>query len=505
MKLKFLSFSMFLIFSFCVFCFGCGDSSENTNTVVNDSLTKVSSHEISMFDNDQEKLIAAILNQKFYYENEPLIEMTKSVNLRSGESLAEKLQPGAKRIFYSGEDLPIYSKKVLYEMEKNQFAFLGLCGYANYEDIKKIAAKFTDLPEKTTYTITKGKSTTGKDSMEYEHYLINSKQPDIITLHSNIANNIYDDLSKEFKIELDRNKNFDENLIELANKSTVEQVQKYGKIVVKTYMEHLNGDLPYKNVSEDMYIREGSKKNKNDKKTHYYVPHGFNLYSIGSIKTDIFSHFIKGSEGSFNILPNQTDIKNSREYMKDNYKVYGDVANRVRKVATLKLDQFVDSTNGFVSIRDEKTLNELFDQMDKFDEEYYPLLFAAANDVNVMREYDPIRREIGEEIEKFYKDVDNYVYDHKNFRKAEKWIERSKALVDKIKFHRDKLQSIDFADKDLKNDCMTVWNLYLEYAEGCYEGIKTSYDGGEHSPGFKRAFKAYLEISSANEKVRYVF
>ena len=120
MKSKFIILSVILVI--CMFCFGCGDSSDNSSAPDSASV-KSPAHLVSPLDDEYEKVIKYCLNQQLYYENKEADDFAKDI-IFSTDVVILPTHPA----YFSGGACYISSKKELFSNIRYRLLPLTLFG-----------------------------------------------------------------------------------------------------------------------------------------------------------------------------------------------------------------------------------------------------------------------------------------------------------------------------------------------------------------------------------------
>lgn len=378
---------------------GCKSESvlKNVNSIV-ESITP----------NDEcEEIISMVLEQQYRYNNKPVEKAAaNSVILQRDASIGS-----APYILPQRNVLYISDKKMLYHKLEMYLSFFTEYGYIDYADLKKIVEKLTDLQEKCTYTIQKTDLDNFSEADHFKKsgfqnvYVVTLHYPDMKEIHKRIMRDIRKEL-QELQVYANDRKDFER----IANdeKTSVSDLQKYGEIILKNYLQVLDDpNIKFKTLKKSVYI----KKQEANKYTMYLVADAKN--------SDFFMHASEimwsGSmESVYEGASNVSSMVLFDKQLSINFAKLS-LPEKINDSETKsKLNKYVEefNSNGMNHTQNIGNLEELdayFSRLDELNDKILPMMFKLMRSVQWVYVCDNTKGN------KIYLDVSSIVGNQESF------------------------------------------------------------------------------------------
>lgn len=346
-RVRCVVFSAFLIFLLVV-TIGCSSFSRNKN----------------------EEIIKAVVEHQLYYNDSLASDVASSIILRSEAAVTPAYTP-----YFAGSVRYVSSKKLLYSNLKMGLLYLTSYGYLDYDVLKEICAKFANLQEKATYTITETENLdTTYRKRGYDAYSLTVDYPMIALISKKIVDGIYDDLKSEYNINMDTNAPLKENLEKLRYKTNdLSVLRKYGEIVRQNFLNVL--DDPKFSVgimTKVIYIKQTGKEIKD--LDEYNMPDGDSGRNLVRLSNYIWNES-KPYLGSGRNTYGSSESLDSKHFMMDflNYPFGSSIRNDSAQMQ--KIEQLIITLRKDLNaVDDQKSLEAFLDKKEQIDEELIPLI-----------------------------------------------------------------------------------------------------------------------------------
>ena len=241
-----------------IFTTGCGSSDKKPETRSYSTFNPLS--EDILEGEKCANVVKILLDQKFYYKNNEVLQLQKSALLMMNGNPFPLNQIGEDFVSYSKYPLQSILRYKLMNYS-NATHLIGASGARNsglsYEKANEIASKFADLNELVEYDVTPSGKKIKYDDKEYHIINLNLKYPDLERINEKALENLSNDLGNKYEKSVD----FDPKKI-IFEKTDSCQFEKIEKLLSHYYVTKRVADtskttqrIEMENLIYDSYMK----------------------------------------------------------------------------------------------------------------------------------------------------------------------------------------------------------------------------------------------------------